>query len=121
MNSSERAVSIASMTEPATAFRVGDEVVVDFPEDGRAFLQGEVTAFKGRNAIIKLTSPHRSDALSGSWLRVTRGDGLERWHDPASLVDVRLYERPPRLQHPWGNRQLSTSAMMRRRPPRQGR
>jgi hypothetical protein len=103
------------MPEPVRAFRVGDEVVVDLRDDGHAFLQGEVTAFKGRTAIIKLASQHRGEALSGRWLRVTRSDGVQRWHDPANLIDVRLYQHPPRLRYPWGNRQLSTSAMMRRR------
>jgi hypothetical protein len=103
------------MPESANTFHVGDEVVVTIAQDGHAYLEGEVTAFRGRNAVVKLSAPHTSHKLSGRWLRITRDDGDLRWRDPVSLIDVRLYPRSPHLRFPWGNRQLSTSATMRLR------
>jgi hypothetical protein len=103
------------MAERTSLLRVGDPVVIELETEGHGHLEGELTAFKGHNAIIKLTSPHTSEALTGQWLRITRGNGHQRWQDPVNIVDVRLYPRSPRLVRPWGNNRLTTRAILRRR------
>ena len=97
------------------AFRVGDEVVVAAASDGRAFLDGRLTAIRGQHAIVRLNHTHAAHGLSGSWLLLKRSGERERWRDPVTLDEVRLFRHSPRLRNPWGNRHIATAATMRRR------
>ena len=89
--------------------------MVSLAADGERYLEGQLTAIRGHDAVVQLNAAHTTGGRSGSWLRLTREDHGLRWRDPVDLAEIRLYRHSPRLRLPWGNHHLGRTGTLRRR------